>query len=96
MDIDIFLEDDHPHRDLKSVSPEYLRFALNQLFKEIHTMVTQEFTDALAALVAAVKANSGADQTAIDAAVAASQAEDLKAVTDLTAAQTPPPAEPAA
>ncbi len=92
MEIDIFLEDDHPHRDLQHVSPEYLRHLLNLQYERIHAMVTQEFTDALTALVDAVKANSGGGQATIDAAVAASQAEDLKAVTDLTAAQTPPAA----
>ena len=53
---DLLLEDDHPHRDLKTVSPEYLRHALNLQAKEIISrLVTTEFTDALAALVAAVK-----------------------------------------
>ena len=90
MDIDIFLEDDHPHRDLQHLSPEYLRHALNLQYERIKAMVDQNFTDALATLVAAVKANNVPDQAAIDAAVAASKAEDLQAVTDLTAAQTPP------
>ena len=54
-------------------------------------MVDQNFTDALTALVAAVKANNAPDQATIDAAVAASKAEDLKAVTDLTASETPTP-----
>lgn len=89
MDIDIFVGDDHPHRDQPHVSPAYMRHLLNLQFERIKTMVDQNFTDALAALVAAVKANSGSDQAAIDAAVAAARAEDLQAVTDLTAAQTP-------
>jgi hypothetical protein len=82
----------HPHHSIANVTPEYLRHCLNLQFKRIHAMVTQEFTDALAALVAAVKASSGTDPAVVAAAVAASQAEDLQAVTDLTAAQTPAPA----
>ncbi len=85
---------DHPHHDLQHVSPDYLRHCLNLQFLRIKHMVDQNFTDALAALVAAVKANDGDDQAAIDAAVAASKAEDLQAVTDLTAAQVPPAPAP--
>ncbi len=81
---------DHPHHSRDHVTPEYLRHCLNLQFQRITAMVDQNFTDALAALVAAVKANNAPDQAAIDAAVAASKAEDLQAVTDLTAAQGQP------
>ena len=91
MDIDIFLEDTHPYKDLPNITPDYLRHALNLQFQRITQMVDQNFTDALTALVAAVKANNTPDQATIDAAVAASKAEDLKAVTDLTASETPTP-----
>lgn len=82
---------DHPHHSWDQVTPEYLRHCLNLQFQRIIDMVDQNFTDALTALVAAVKANNVPDQATIDAAVAASKAEDLQAVTDLTAAQAPAP-----
>ena len=93
MDIDIFLEDDHPHRDLQHLSPEYLRFALNRQTKELLKMAaTPEFIQALADLVTAAKAVGAADPTAVTAAVTAAQADDLTAVHDAQNALTPPPA----
>ena len=91
MDIDIFVLDDHPHRDSPHVTPEYLRHALNNLYHRILAMPsTPEFQQAVTDLVAAAEAHGTGNQAAIDAAVAAAQADDLKTVQDAQAALTPP------
>lgn len=73
-------EDDHPDRHSAHVTPEYLRHLFNLQMQRISEMVTAEFTQALADLVTAAKASAVPDQATIDAAVTASQAEDLAAV----------------
>jgi hypothetical protein len=83
-------EDDHPHAHLQQVSPEYLRHLLNLQTQRISEMVTAEFSQAVADLVAAAKASAVPDQATIDAAVSASQAEDLAAVEAAKTALAPP------
>jgi hypothetical protein len=75
MDIDIFVGDEHPHRDQPHVSPAYLRHLLNLQFERIKAMITPEF-QAVLDKIEALFTNLPGDT----ADVAAARAEDLAAV----------------